>query len=446
MNRFAVACVTVIAGCLVVGAAAKADPVQPVDPTPDKPADFYVDVYPVLEGKCLACHSRAKHEADLVLEDVPGILKGGASGPAVVAGQPDQSLLFKLCARLDEPAMPPLPNRVGAVALTPAELGRLRRWITEGAQPGKMNPSAAAIGWQALPSTMTSSFALALGPQDRFVAVSRANVIAVNDLITGREIARLGDPLIRTVKTPSQLPLYDREVAHFDVVSSLAFSPDGDLLASGGYREVKIWHRQRNSVAARIETGGPPASISLTPKGSMLLVARKDGTVALWDMEQASEQAKWGPIEGLNHAALLSDGRRAVLSRASGELVLWDVAEKRELKSWPGGPMVSVLVPSPTESSLFTGHADGSIRRWDLPAELGDKPVEPAAVSAATGQVVQRLAVSPDGKQLAAGFADGKVLSAAADLKEPKNPVEPKPGLSVLAVTATGDVAIVTPE
>lgn len=434
----------VMAAAITAVTSSEAGPIEAVDPAPDRPADFYVDVYPVLEAKCLACHSRTKQESDLILEDVAGILKGGASGPAVIPNQPDQSLLFKLCARMEDPVMPPLPNRVGATALTPHELGRLRRWITEGAQPGKMNPSAAAIGWQALPSTMTASFALACGPQDRFVALGRANMLAVCDLVTGKEVPRLGDPLIRSVKTPSQLPLYDREVAHFDVVSSLAFSPDGDLIASGSYREIKIWQRQRNPIAVRIDAGAQVSAPSMNP-GSRLLTARADGGVVLWDLEQGSEVSSVGPIQGLEQATILGNGPRAIVVKQSGELSLFDLAEKRELLAWTAGQPVTVLATSTSGDVLYTGHADGSIRRWDLPAQLPKEMGEPAGATAATGSPVQRLAVSADGKSVVSGFAHGKVGLLSADLTSTKD-VQSPAGSSILALAPDGSLAVSTGE
>ncbi len=411
-----------------------ADPPEPAAPAAGQPADFYVDVYPLLEAKCLACHSRTRHEAELVLEDVASILKGGASGPAVVPHQPDQSLLFRVCARVDEPAMPPLPNRVGATAVTPQELDRLKNWIEAGAQPGRMNPSAAAIGWQALPSTMTASFAMALGPRDRFVALGRANAIVIGDLLTGQEIARLGDPLIRTVKTPSLLPLYDRDVAHFDVVSSLAFSPDGDLLASGGYREIKIWQRQRDSVTARIDTG---VAVSRSLHGERLLIGREDGSFGLWDLEDASESSAPDPQPGLAHVALLSR-RRAISLTQAGQATLYDLAEKRELLAWPTGQPVTAVAVLPGGEAVLTGHPDGAIQRWNLPQELPEKLETAAAKSAPAAAAVRQLALTADGTLLVAAFADGKVVSLGGDLQGPKPLLTVPAESTVLALSASG--------
>ena len=60
-------------------------------------------------------------------------MKGGKRGSAIVAGKPDESLLYLVASRKKSPAMPPLPNKVEAKALTPKELGILRQWILDGA-------------------------------------------------------------------------------------------------------------------------------------------------------------------------------------------------------------------------------------------------------------------------------------------------------------------------
>src|SRR3989442_14679405 len=51
----------------------------------DKPVDFEAEVLPALRRNCIACHNSTKSENHLVLETPQTILKGGDSGPAVVA-------------------------------------------------------------------------------------------------------------------------------------------------------------------------------------------------------------------------------------------------------------------------------------------------------------------------------------------------------------------------
>src|SRR5437868_2654229 len=54
---------------------------------------FSTQVRPVLEGKCLTCHSGEKPQAGLRLTSRAAILKGGSSGPAVSLAKPAESLL-----------------------------------------------------------------------------------------------------------------------------------------------------------------------------------------------------------------------------------------------------------------------------------------------------------------------------------------------------------------
>src|SRR5579864_8345385 len=80
----------------------------------DKPVDFESEVLPVLRKNCIACHNGAKSENHLILETPQSILKGGDSGPAVVAKKSGESLLLKAAAHLDDPTMPPPDNNVKA--------------------------------------------------------------------------------------------------------------------------------------------------------------------------------------------------------------------------------------------------------------------------------------------------------------------------------------------
>jgi cytochrome c553 len=53
------------------------------------------DVVPILLLRCTACHGRNKQEGGLDLRSRAAILKGGKSGPAAIAGKPDESLMVK---------------------------------------------------------------------------------------------------------------------------------------------------------------------------------------------------------------------------------------------------------------------------------------------------------------------------------------------------------------
>ncbi len=89
-------------------------------------ADFAA-VRAVLDKQCLTCHGAAKM-SDFDMRQRDTLLRGGKRGPAVVAGRPEESLLYKAVAREGDLRMPP-----GKAALSDAELALVRDWIRDGA-------------------------------------------------------------------------------------------------------------------------------------------------------------------------------------------------------------------------------------------------------------------------------------------------------------------------
>lgn len=223
--------------------------------------DFETEILPFLKESCLACHNQTKAKADLVLETPQTILKGGESGPAVLAGKPDESLLLKLAEHREKPFMPPKDNKVNAPDLTAPQLRLLRLWIEQGAT-GEVR-GAQQIVWQSLRDTVRPILSLAVTEDGQFAACGRGNQLVIYRLPTRRALPPLVDPGLRTA-----------QAAHLDLVESLDFSPDGEWLASGSYREVKLWRRQR--LSARGTTNTAPAggsSEATSPDGKMKAVA-----------------------------------------------------------------------------------------------------------------------------------------------------------------------------
>lgn len=99
--------------------------------------DLYLhDIQPVLQKQCLVCHSGESHKGGLDLSSRETLLRGGDSGPAIIPGNAKESLLYKLIAHEQQPAMPykggKLPDPVVA---------RFADWINAGAPYGPAAPS-----------------------------------------------------------------------------------------------------------------------------------------------------------------------------------------------------------------------------------------------------------------------------------------------------------------
>ncbi len=96
--------------------------------------NFEKEILPLLTKNCVACHNTKKAENSLVLETHADDPQGGDSGPAVVAKKSGRKPAAQSGgAPLDEPAMPPADNKVGAVDLTSDQLGLIKLWIDQGA-------------------------------------------------------------------------------------------------------------------------------------------------------------------------------------------------------------------------------------------------------------------------------------------------------------------------
>ena len=88
---------------------------------------FRDKVAPILEQRCLYCHGEATHKGNLSLRTAATALKGGDSGPAVVPGKPDESLLLDMVGG-DPPEMPQKDK-----PLSKREVASIRSWIEHGA-------------------------------------------------------------------------------------------------------------------------------------------------------------------------------------------------------------------------------------------------------------------------------------------------------------------------
>jgi hypothetical protein len=100
------------------------------DHAADARAFFEAKVRPVLVDRCYSCHSDrlARPKGDLRLDTKAGVLKGGANGPVIVPGRPDDSpLIERIAAEDDESRMPPKQP------LAPEVIADLRRWVAMGA-------------------------------------------------------------------------------------------------------------------------------------------------------------------------------------------------------------------------------------------------------------------------------------------------------------------------
>jgi WD40 repeat protein len=395
--------------------AKKPGQVDPAAVNLGRPVDFDKDIQPILDEKCVACHNVAIAESKLILEDVPAILKGGKRGPAVVPKDPEKSLMYRVAARAIDPVMPPLPNKVSAAAFTPNELGLLRKWIEEGAVQG-MGSGTTVVPWQSVPSNLHAIYSVGLSTWGRWAACGRANQIDLYDVATGEYVTRLQDPALLTIKHGDK-PFYPQGAAHRDFVHALAFNPQENILASAGYREVKLWQRPGNVQRAAYAEEAAATSLAVSPDGKWLAIGRADNSIKLQGFADPNNKkvlsGHAGPVTGLQFSA---DSTKLFSGSKDKTLRLWNVADGQPAGQLETPQEVTAVALNLDGTRIFSGHAgDNFIRVWAVPFEApkpaeGDKPAEPVkpvVEMKGHGGAVNALALLlPAGTQLVSASAD----------------------------------------
>lgn len=261
--------------------------------------DFYRDVYPFLKSNCISCHNKTTTKAGLNMETPELLLKGGESGPALVPGKGEDSLVVAASKHLKDMEMPPKNNKSGAQNLTATEIATLRLWIDQGAKASVQQEHK--VVWQPLAPGVDPIYSVAMTKDGRFAVCGRGNQIFVYDLATRQCVGQITDP----AEKPG--------TAHRALVQSLAFSPDGTRLASGSYREVKIW---------RLEKAQPSAATAPAP-------TQPASEELLKKLTSAGKVA-------ITSSAMSTDGKQVATGCADGSVRVWDVASLNPLAELRG--------------------------------------------------------------------------------------------------------------
>ena len=192
------------------------------------------------------------------------------------------------------------------------------------------------------------------------------------------------------------------QLGHSGSVTSVAYSPDGKFILTGGYDETaRLWDAATGKELRRFEAYfGAVNSVAYSPDGNTILTGSADAR--LWDAATGEELRRFPGYFGVSSVAYSPDGK-FILTGNFGDSTArqWDAATGKELRRFEGHlARVFSVEYSPDGKSILTGSADKTARIWDASTGKELRRFEGHSNS------VNSVAYSLDGKSILTGSAD----------------------------------------
>jgi hypothetical protein len=280
---------------------------------------FNAQVAPILQKNCLACHSSGGRMGGLVMESYDTLIKGGTHGAAIVPGNANGSRIIQMLEGKIAPRMP-----YGGDPLPPVDIATIKAWINAGAAGPAAGSAVATLAPAALPDirpvvpVVSPVASLKFSPDGALLAVGGYREVRLIDPSSGKELATLS--------------------GHADYVRSIAFSPDGKMLAAGGgppqrSGEIKIWDVQSHQLLKTMQGHKDCIySVAWSPDGKIIASGSYDKSVKLWDVASGKELKNLQDhIDAVFALAFSPDGKHLASASQDRTVKIWDVTSGKRL-------------------------------------------------------------------------------------------------------------------
>jgi WD40 repeat protein len=241
---------------------------------------------------------------------------------------------------------------------------------------------------------------LAVTPNGKMLVSSGTDaVINLYDLRAKEERDGEAFPDIEKNPHPSSFIEHERQIL------SIAISPDGNTMVSGGLDGIRVWSLvPRRPVYELVGLGNPVYNVSFNPNGYIVASGDDRGRVQFWNIREGNFISEFFPHnEAITGLTFTPDGQLLVTASDDRTAKVWDLDTGELIFTLAGhAGKIRALALNPDGRTLATASNDG-IRIWNI--ETGEQ----LAQIQAHRDWVTSLAFSRDGRLLASGGLDSTI-------------------------------------
>ncbi|HTV56954.1 MAG TPA: hypothetical protein VMI06_18825, partial [Terriglobia bacterium] len=339
-----------------------------------------------------------------VMASYQTLMKGGTYGPDIIPGNSAKSRLVLMIEGMIQPRMP-----FGGNPLSPGEITVIRHWIDLGAkgpaqgQVSSLQPKLNIPDIKPRFAEVSPVSSVAFSPDGENLAVGGYKEVRLLDSRTGQVLERLGGAA--------------------GMVRSVAFSPDGKWLAAGGglcqqWGEIQLWNLQSHKLL-RTMRGHRDCiySVAFSPDGKILASGSYDKLIKLWDPSSGKQlRTLKDHIDAVFAVAFSPDGKWLASGSQDNSVKIWDVATGERLYTL-SDPVdgINTIAFSPSGRQIAAAGYDMRIYIWNL-SQTGGTLAQ--SLIADEGSILQ-IAWSPDGKEIITSSSDGSIRIRDAATLDP---------------------------
>ena len=369
-----------------------------------KPVSYYSDIRPIFEANCVGCHQPSKDKGGYIMTDFARLVEGGEDDIAIVPGNPKESHLIREITP-DAEGKAEMPKKKDP--LHEVEIALISRWISEGARDD--TPENARQRYdQDNPPIYTKPPAITsvdFSPDGQLLAVAGFHEVLLHKADGSGSVARL--------------------VGLSERIESVRFSPDGTKLAVTGGRpgrmgEVQVWDIAKKSLLLSApSTFDTVYGAAWSPDGTRISFGGSDNTVRAIDAKTGEQVFfQGGHNDWVFDTAFSTKGDHVVSVSRDMTVKLTEFKTERLIdnitsitpKALSGG--ISSVVSHPTRDEIVVGGADGVPKLYrifrDTARKIGDDANLLFEFPPLEGRIFA-VDISKDAKRIAAGSSlDGK--------------------------------------